>query len=35
MYAIGGSADPTIFSQANYFIASKNSNAKQVIKELI
>jgi len=36
MYAIGGSANPTIFSQANYFIASKSSNAKlEVIKILI
>ncbi|WJX27196.1 pectate lyase [Trifolium repens] len=32
MYAIGGSADPTIFSQGNYFMASKNSDAKQVTK---
>ncbi|KAI5447169.1 putative pectate lyase 2 [Lathyrus oleraceus] len=32
MYAIGGSADPIIFSQGNYFIASKNSDAKQVTK---
>jgi pectate lyase len=31
MYAIGGSADPTIFSQGNYFMASKNSDAKQVL----
>jgi pectate lyase len=36
MYAIGGSADPTIFSQANLFIASNDSNAKlEVIKILI
>jgi len=33
MYAIGGSADPTIFSQGNYFIAS--NNVKEVIKKLI
>ncbi|KAK7245889.1 hypothetical protein RIF29_40743 [Crotalaria pallida] len=32
MYAIGGSADPTIFSQGNYFIASNNFAAKQVTK---
>ncbi|KDP20714.1 hypothetical protein JCGZ_21185 [Jatropha curcas] len=31
MYAIGGSADPTIFSEGNYFIAS-DSNAKEVTK---
>lgn len=31
MYAIGGSAHPTIFSQGNYFNAS---TAKQVRKEL-
>ncbi|KAF3530323.1 hypothetical protein DY000_02037769 [Brassica cretica] len=30
MYAIGGSADPTIFSEGNYFIASDNSNSKEV-----
>ncbi|KAE7995377.1 hypothetical protein FH972_000184 [Carpinus fangiana] len=29
MYAIGGSADPTIFSEGNYFIAS---SAKQITK---
>ena len=33
MYAICGSADPTIFSQANYFIAS--NNVKEVIQKLI
>ncbi|XP_023001281.1 probable pectate lyase 16 [Cucurbita maxima] len=32
MYAIGGSANPTIFSEGNYFVAPKNSNAKQVTK---
>jgi len=32
MYAIGGSADPTIFSEGNYFIASDKSNSKEVIK---
>ncbi|PSS04689.1 Pectate lyase [Actinidia chinensis var. chinensis] len=32
MYAIGGSANPTIFSEGNYYIASKNANAKQVTK---
>lgn len=30
MYAIGGSADPTIFSEGNYFIASDKSNSKEV-----
>lgn len=29
-YAIGGSADPTILSEANYFIAPNNVAAKQV-----
>ncbi|KAJ6885384.1 hypothetical protein NC651_026109 [Populus alba x Populus x berolinensis] len=29
MYAIGGSANPTIFSEGNYFIA-RNGNSKQV-----
>lgn len=33
MYAIGGSADPTIFSEGNYFTASNDSAAKQVIKK--
>nr|AFK36847.1 unknown [Lotus japonicus] len=32
MYAIGGSADPTIFSEGNYFIASNDFAAKQVTK---
>ncbi|KAI4298725.1 hypothetical protein L6164_032249 [Bauhinia variegata] len=32
MYAIGGSADPTIFSEGNYFIASNDNTAKQVTK---
>ncbi|KHN40868.1 Putative pectate lyase 2 [Glycine soja] len=32
MYAIGGSADPTIFSEGNYFTASNDSAAKQVTK---
>ncbi|KAL3576021.1 hypothetical protein D5086_021304 [Populus alba] len=31
MYAIGGSANPTIFSEGNYFIA-RNGNSKQVTK---
>lgn len=31
MYAIGGSADPTIFSEGNYFIASDKSNSKEVL----
>nr|AFK47751.1 unknown [Lotus japonicus] len=32
MYAIGGSANPTILSEGNYFIAPNNPNAKQVTK---
>ncbi|TKY50866.1 pectate lyase 16 [Spatholobus suberectus] len=32
MYAIGGSANPTIFSEGNYFMASNDSAAKQVTK---
>ncbi|KAL6197656.1 hypothetical protein ACLB2K_033262 [Fragaria x ananassa] len=32
MYAIGGSANPTIFSEGNYFIAPTNPDAKQVTK---
>ncbi|PKI57390.1 hypothetical protein CRG98_022235 [Punica granatum] len=32
MYAIGGSANPTIFSEGNYFIASSNRASKQVTK---
>ncbi|XP_061345534.1 putative pectate lyase 2 [Gastrolobium bilobum] len=32
MYAIGGSADPTIFSEGNYFIASNATAAKEVTK---
>ena len=35
MYAIGGSADPTIFSEGNYFMAPNDAAAKQVDKELI
>ncbi|XP_028755247.1 putative pectate lyase 2 [Neltuma alba] len=31
-YAIGGSADPTILSEGNYFIAPNNAAAKQVTK---
>ncbi|XP_054778110.1 putative pectate lyase 2 [Prosopis cineraria] len=31
-YAIGGSADPTILSEGNYFIAPNNATAKQVTK---
>ncbi|AAC17625.1 Similar to style development-specific protein 9612 precursor gb/X55193 and pectate lyase P59 precursor gb/X15499 from Lycopersicon esculentum [Arabidopsis thaliana] len=30
MYAIGGSADPTIFSEGNYFVASDDPSKKQV-----
>ncbi|KAK4421356.1 putative pectate lyase 2 [Sesamum alatum] len=32
MYAIGGSADPTILSESNYFVASNDPYAKQVTK---
>ncbi|KAL8045972.1 hypothetical protein ABFX02_08G149000 [Erythranthe guttata] len=32
MYAIGGSADPTILSENNYFLASNDATAKQVTK---
>ncbi|XP_047309483.1 putative pectate lyase 2 [Impatiens glandulifera] len=32
MYAIGGSANPTIFSDGNYFVAPNKPNAKQVTK---
>ncbi|EEF43829.1 putative pectate lyase 2 [Ricinus communis] len=32
MYAIGGSADPTIFSEGNYFIAPDVYSSKQVTK---
>ncbi|XP_011087037.2 putative pectate lyase 2 [Sesamum indicum] len=32
MYAIGGSADPTILSEGNYFFASNDPYAKQVTK---
>ncbi|XP_010529455.1 PREDICTED: probable pectate lyase 16 [Tarenaya hassleriana] len=32
MYAIGGSANPTIFSEGNYFIAPDNHNSKEVTK---
>ncbi|KAL9669299.1 hypothetical protein QQ045_006843 [Rhodiola kirilowii] len=32
MYAIGGSANPTIFSEGNYFAAPKNPGCKQVTK---
>lgn len=34
MYVIGGSADPTILSEGNYFVASNDSDAKQVTKQL-
>lgn len=30
MYAVGGSANPTIFSEGNYYMAPKNTDAKQV-----
>ncbi|KAM7269927.1 hypothetical protein ACFE04_029141 [Oxalis oulophora] len=32
MYAIGGSANPTIFSEGNYFIAPEKAFSKQVTK---
>ncbi|KAK8629529.1 hypothetical protein V6N13_078366 [Hibiscus sabdariffa] len=32
MYAIGGSANPTIFSEGNYFIASDDPGSKEVTK---
>ncbi|GJY36071.1 putative pectate lyase 2 [Tanacetum coccineum] len=32
MYAIGGSANPTIFSEGNYFSAANNRNTKEVTK---
>ncbi|KAI3510293.1 hypothetical protein L1887_17174 [Cichorium endivia] len=32
MYAIGGSANPTIFSEGNYYTASKISSIKEVTK---
>ena len=32
MYAIGGSANPTIFSEGNYFVASSDSYNKEVTK---
>ncbi|XP_059639702.1 putative pectate lyase 2 [Cornus florida] len=32
MYAIGGSANPTIFSEGNYFVALNSPNAKQITK---
>lgn len=32
MYAIGGSANPTIFSEGNYFIAPDDPGSKEVTK---
>ena len=32
MYAIGGSANPTIFSEGNYFVAPDNRDSKEVTK---
>ncbi|KAJ0667189.1 putative pectate lyase [Helianthus annuus] len=32
MYAIGGSANPTILSQGNRFVASDNPNTKKVLQ---
>lgn len=34
MYAIGGSANPTINSQGNRFVAPDNPNAKEVVKHI-
>ncbi|CAN8236943.1 unnamed protein product [Cochlearia groenlandica] len=34
MYAIGGSGDPIIFSQGNYFIAANDPKLKQVTKRI-
>ncbi|KAK1395403.1 Pectate lyase [Heracleum sosnowskyi] len=34
MYAIGGSANPTIFSQGNRFLASNNPRTKEVTKRV-
>ncbi|CAN6878554.1 unnamed protein product [Brassica oleracea var. botrytis] len=34
MYAIGGSANPTIFSEGNYFVASDDPSKKQVTKRI-
>ncbi|XP_033128751.1 putative pectate lyase 2 [Brassica rapa] len=33
-YALGGSADPTIFSEGNYFLAPDDPSKKQVTKRL-
>lgn len=33
MYAIGGSADPTILSEGNYFMAPNNPSIKQVTQK--
>lgn len=30
MYAIGGSANPTIFSEGNYFLASKSTQVSHI-----
>ncbi|KAI9124268.1 hypothetical protein K1719_005568 [Acacia pycnantha] len=35
MYAIGGSAEPTILSEGNYFIAPSNPSVKQVTKRIV
>jgi len=32
MYAIGGSANPTILSEGNFYVAPNDPNAKQVTK---
>lgn len=34
MYAIGGSANPTIFSEGNYFMAPNRQDTKQVISQI-
>lgn len=35
MYAVGGSANPTIFSEGNYFIAPNNPDSKEVSNLII
>ncbi|XP_077243760.1 putative pectate lyase 5 isoform X2 [Tasmannia lanceolata] len=35
MYAIGGRASPTIYSQGNRFLASSNLNTKEVTKRMV
>lgn len=35
MYAIGGSSNPTILSEGNYFMASNDPSSKQVTQTCI